>query len=62
MSEPLAQGCATFITEGPNAIKQIKTAGRPFVSHWLSSTSDRHKNPLCCTAFGPRAAGCTPLR
>jgi len=22
---------------------------------------DRHKNPVCCIAFGPRAAGCTPL-
>ena len=27
----------------------------------LSSTSDRNKNPLCCIAYGLRAAGCTPL-
>ena len=38
-----------------------ETAGRAFVSHRLSSTSDRHKNPVCCIAFGPRAAGCTPI-
>jgi len=29
MSEPLAQGCATFITEGPNAIKQIRPRAAP---------------------------------
>jgi len=38
-----------------------ETAGRVFVSHQLSRTSDWHKNPLCCIAFGPQAAGCTPL-
>jgi len=50
------EGCATFITEGPNAIEQIRPRAAPSF-HRLSSTSGRRKNPLCCIAFDPRAAG-----
>jgi len=54
------QGCATFITEGQNAIKQIILRAAPSF-HTGCLLCDWHKNQLCCIAFGPRAAGCTPL-
>ena len=41
------QGCATFITEGPNAIKQIRLWAAPSFHTGCPVLSDRHKNPLC---------------
>ena len=55
------QGCATCISEGTNAIKQTRPRAAPSFHTGCLVLVTGIKVPLCCIAFGPRAAGCTPL-
>jgi len=50
-----------LLLKGQTQLNRLDRGPRLRFTQAVYGTSDRHKNPLYCIAFGPRAAGCTPL-